>query len=86
MTAKIEIYTGPVCSYCDLAKELLNSMGANFIEIKLSEYPNKKKEMLNRTGGKKTVPQIFINNKLIGGFNELKSLELSGKLEKMLNN
>ena len=36
MTAKIEIYTGPVCSYCDLAKELLNSMGANFIEIKLS--------------------------------------------------
>ena len=44
-----------------------------------------KKEMLDRTGGKKTVPQIFINNKLIGGFDDLKSLELSGKLNAMLN-
>lgn len=86
MVTKIEIYTGPLCIYCDSAKKLLNSIGAEFIEIKLSKYPNKKNEMLSRTGGKKTVPQIFINNKLIGGFNELKSLELSGKLKKMLNN
>ena len=85
MNAKIEIYTGPLCNYCDLAIDLLNSMNIEFIEIKLSEYPNKKKEMLIRTGGRKTVPQIFINNNLIGGFNELKSLELSGKLKEMLN-
>ena len=85
MVTKIEIYTGPLCIYCDSAKKLLNSIGAEFIEIKLSKYPNKKNEMLSRTGGKKTVPQIFINNKLIGGFNELKSLELSGKLKRMLN-
>ena len=86
MVTKIEIYTGPLCIYCDSAKKLLNSIGAEFIEIKLSKNKNKKNEMLSRTGGKKTVPQIFINNKLIGGFNELKSLELSGKLKKMLNN
>lgn len=84
MSAKIEIYTGPICSFCDMAKNLLNNIGAEFIEIELSKYPNKKKEMLNRTGGKKTVPQIFIDNKLIGGFRELKSLELSGELNKML--
>ena len=85
MTSKIEIYTGPLCNYCNLAIDLLNSMNVEFIEIKLSKYPNKRKEMLDRTGGRKTVPQIFINNKLIGGFNELKSLELSGKLKRMLN-
>ncbi len=85
MVAKIEIYTGPLCNYCDLAKELLNNIGVEFHEIKLSEYPHKKNEMLYRTGGKKTVPQIFINNKPIGGFNDLKSLELSGKLNTMLN-
>ena len=68
-----------------MAKELLNNIGAEFIEIELSKYPDKKKEMLQRTGGRKKVPQIFINNKLIGGFNELRSLKLSGELNKMLD-
>ena len=85
MSTKIEIYTGPICNYCDMAKELLNNIGAEFIEIELSKYPDKKKEMLQRTGGRKKVPQIFINNKLIGGFNELRSLKLSGELNKMLD-
>ena len=46
MVAKIEIYTGPLCNYCDLAKELLNNIGVEFHEIKLSEYPHKKNELL----------------------------------------
>ena len=85
MSAKIEIYTGPICSFCDMAKNLLNNIGAEFIEIELSKYPNKKKEMLNRTGGKRTVPQIFIDNEGIGGCDDLYALENENKLEALLN-
>ena len=84
MVTKIEIYTGPLCIYCDSAKKLLNSIGAEFIEIKLSKYPNKKNEMLSRTGGKKTVPQIFINDAHVGGYSELSSLAASGDLSNLL--
>ena len=84
MYNKIEIYTGPICIYCDRAKDLLVNKGLEFIEIKLSKHPERREEMLSRTGGKKTVPQIFINNQFIGGFRELRNLNSSGELNKIL--
>ena len=84
MYNKIEIYTGPICTYCDRAKDLLVNKGLEFIEIELSKYPERREEMLSRTGGKKTVPQIFINNQFIGGFRELRNLNSSGELNKIL--
>ena len=84
MSILIEIYTGPMCSYCDKAKELLKKKGLNYNEIKLDKNPEKRKEMLNRTNGKMTVPQIFINDIYIGGFQELNYFEISGKLNKIL--
>ena len=86
MINKIEIYTGPACNYCVLAKKLLDKKKLNYIEIELNLEPNKKAEMLERSRGKKTIPQIFINNLHIGGFDELNSLEISGKLNKLLSN
>ena len=50
----------------------------------LSKYPERREEMISRTGGKKTVPQIFINNQFIGGFRELRNLNSSGELNKIL--
>ncbi len=84
MYNKIEIYTCPICIYCDRAKDLLVNKGLEFIEIELSKYPERREEMLSRTGGKKTVPQIFINNQFIGGFRELRNLNSSGELNKIL--
>ncbi len=86
MTAEIEMYIGPRCVYCDRAKKLLNQKGLNYTEIDIHKNPKLKDEMLIRTGGKKTIPQIFINKKSIGGFDELYSMELIGDLDKILGN
>ena len=80
----IEIYTGPSCYFCDMAKKLFNKKSIRYVEISLANEPFKREEMLKRTNGKFTVPQIFINNKYIGGFEELHSLENSGKLNNLL--
>ena len=81
----IEIYTGPLCNYCEMAKKLFDRKNLKEKEIKLSENPEKKTEMLKRSNGKQKVPQIFINNNHIGGFRELNSLEISGKLDLLLS-
>ena len=82
----IEIYTGPSCYFCDMAKKLLNKKSMKFIEISLEDEPFKREEMLKRTNGNFTVPQIFIDNKYIGGFKELNLLEINGKLNNLLLN
>ena len=81
---KIEIYTGPNCSFCILAKNLLIKKSINFKEIHLSKFPEKREEMLKRSNGKHTIPQTFINNKHIGGYYELNKLEITGELNKIL--
>jgi len=81
----IEIYTGPFCNFCVLAKKLLNKKNIQYYEIDISKNLEKRSEMLFRTNGKSTIPQIFINNEFIGGFTELNALEISGKLDKLLN-
>tara|TARA_E500000178_G_scaffold222214_1_gene219230 strand:- start:359 stop:628 length:270 start_codon:yes stop_codon:yes gene_type:complete len=80
---KIIIYTTNTCSYCYLAKNLLTKYSLNYTEIDVSN--NKiKKEMIKKSSGIKTVPQIFFDNKHIGGFYELNQLHLNGSLTKNL--
>ena len=80
----VEIYTSPYCGYCHAAKRLLNKKSATFQEIDISGNPGMRSEMLARTNGGHTVPQVFINDKHIGGCDELHALERSGRLGAML--
>jgi glutaredoxin 3 len=82
----VELYTSPYCGYCHAAKRLLTSKSTTFQEIDISRDPGRRSEMLARANGERTVPQIFINDKYIGGCDELYALERSGKLGAMLAN
>ena len=80
---KIEIYTKNYCPYCHRAKELLKIKGVNFTEYDVSHDPEKEAEMLQRSG-RSTVPEIFINDQLIGGCDELFSLDEKGALDPLI--
>ena len=81
----VEIYTGPLCVFCDRAKALLNKKGVSFKEINLASEPNKMDEMIKKTNGMKTIPQIFIDGRHIGGNDRLQALENEGKLNSLLD-
>ncbi len=83
--AKVEIYGTRVCPFCDRAKELLKRKNIEFTEYKIDEDMDKRQEMVTRNPGARTVPQIFINDKAIGGFDDLNALSNSGELDKILN-
>lgn len=85
IVASIIIYSTLSCPYCANAKALLDSKGIRYEEIYVDKDPAKFKEMLAKGDGSRTVPQIFIDGKHIGGFTELKSLNESGKLDKLLH-
>jgi len=80
----VEIYTGPLCIFCDRAKALLNKKGVSFKEIDLASDGSKMEEMIKKTNGMKTVPQIFIGGQHIGGNDKLQVLENEGKLNSLL--
>ena len=80
----IEIYTGPLCAFCDRAIALINKKGVSFKKIDLASDPNKMNEMIKKTNGMKTVPQIFIDSQHIGGNDKLQALENEGKLNSLL--
>ena len=80
----IEIYTANFCGYCTLAKKLLSKKNLYYIETNVTTKSNKKSEMTQRSGGLSSVPQIFISNIHIGGYNELFQLEKSGRLDIIL--
>ena len=82
--ANIEIYSRTTCPYCVMAKRLLESKGQEWTEINLDQEPDRVDEMLERTGGRMTVPEIFIDGELIGGFDELAALDREGKLDPLL--
>jgi glutaredoxin 3 len=82
---KVLIYTGPSCPYCIAAKTLLKNKKVTFEEINLGEQPDKMNEMLQKSGGRRTVPQIFIGETHVGGSDELHALEKAGKLNSLLN-
>jgi glutaredoxin 3 len=84
MSAKVEIYTKDYCPYCTKAKMLLGQLGVEFSEIDISRDPQKQVEMLGRKPGARTVPQIFINEKGIGGCDDLYALHEQGKLKPLL--
>ena len=83
---KVVIYAGPRCAHCDWAKALLNKKNIEFVEYNVSENPEKREEMLNKSNGSRTIPQIFIGEQHIGGNNELQALEREGKLDNLLKN
>jgi len=82
--AKVEIYTKMFCPYCTRAKSLLASKGASFEEYDISLGGPKRAEMLERANGGYTVPQIFIDDRHVGGSDELAALDRAGKLDAML--
>jgi len=82
---KVVIYTGDLCIHCDLAIELLNRKKIKFTEYNVAKDMAKRNEMLKRSNGAKTVPQIFIDEHLIGGNVELQALEKEGKLNSLLD-
>jgi glutaredoxin 3 len=81
---KIEIYTKFLCPFCTRAKSLLAKKGASFEEHDISMGGPLRAEMLERSGGSNTVPQIFINDQHIGGSDDLAALDRAGKLDAML--
>jgi len=81
---KVELYTSPFCGYCSRAKQLLKSKGVRYSETDVMRNPNRRAEMMKRSNGGRTVPQIFIGDKHVGGCDELFALERDGKLDKML--
>ncbi len=83
--AKVEIYTSPTCGYCHAAKRLLTAKGVSFSETNVIAQPGKRPEMVQRAGGARTVPQIFIDDAHIGGCDELYALDDAGRLDALLN-
>lgn len=82
--AKVEIYTKTFCGFCVRAKRLLDTKHVEFKEYSVDFGGAKKAEMVERAGGRTTVPQIFINGHHIGGCDELMTLDQRGKLDEML--
>ena len=81
---KVEIYSTPICGFCSAAKRLLNFKKVAFDETNVMINPAKKAEMIKRANGGRSVPQIFIGGKHIGGCDALHALAHAGKLDKML--
>jgi glutaredoxin 3 len=82
--AKVEIYTGMFCGYCERAKRLLKQKGVDYIEIPVDTNADERMKMVERAGGRRTVPQIFIDGVHVGGSDELHALDRAGKLDPML--
>lgn len=81
--SRIVVYATPFCGYCGAAKRLLIEKGAEFTEIDVMFDPERRREMIERSG-RRTVPQIFVGDRHIGGFDELSSLEDRGELNALL--
>ena len=80
----VEIYTGPVCIFCDWAKALLEKKGVSFKEIYIGDDQKKMEEMIKKANGMRTVPQIFVDGQHIGDNDKLHALERDGKLNSIL--
>jgi glutaredoxin 3 len=81
--AEVEIYTTATCPYCDRAKQLLIRKNVSYHEIRIDNVVERRDEMVQRSG-RRTVPQIFINGKSIGGSDDLYELERRGELDILL--
>jgi glutaredoxin 3 len=81
---RVIVYTTPFCGYCGAAKRLLVTKGAQFTEIDVMFESERRNEMIERSGGRRTVPQIFIDGRHIGGFDDLNALDQAGELDRLL--
>ena len=81
---KVVIYTGPMCNYCSAAKHLLDKKQITYTEFNIGTDSSKMQEMQERTKGARTIPQIFVGETYVGGYTELKALEVAGKLNSLL--
>lgn len=81
---KIVIYTTNICPFCVRAKSLLDRKNAHYDEIKVDEDSNKRMEMMEKSNGARTVPQIFIGERHIGGCDDLYELDSKGELDSLL--
>ncbi|WP_120495367.1 glutaredoxin 3 [Kiloniella sp. EL199] len=84
--AEVIVYSSMLCPYCVRAKKLLKNKGVTFDEIDVMMEPRRKPEMVEKAGGRTSVPQIFINGEHIGGCDELMALESAGNLDTKLEN
>ena len=82
--ADVVIYTRPFCGYCSRALALLNQKGVEVTEIEAGFDPELRRQMVERSGGRNTFPQIFIGGRHIGGCDEMLALERAGKLDALL--
>lgn len=83
--AEVLIYRTTSCPYCDMAKRFLKDKGVEFEEIDVTHDHDKRMELVTMTGGRRTVPQIFINGKSVGGYTDIVDLDKSGQLAPMLD-
>ena len=81
---KVIIYSGPMCNFCSAAKHLLNKKKVDYTEFDIETNQSTMQEMHEKTNGARTVPQIFIGDTYVGGYQELKALEIAGKLNSLL--
>ena len=80
----VTVYMGPMCAFCDAAKRLLTKKNIPYKEINIALEEDKMEEMIEKSNGKRTIPQIFIEDYHVGGYVELRSLEVEGKLDNLL--
>lgn len=84
MAAQIKMYTRRWCGYCTAAERLLDTKGVQYETVDVTGDQEKRRWLVEQTGGRTTVPQIFINGKSIGGYDELNALNRRGDLDKLL--
>ena len=80
----VTVYMGPRCNFCDAAKRLLKRNNIPYNEINIALDESKREEMLKKSNGKRTIPQIFFNELHIGGYEELRALEKKGELDSLI--
>ena len=80
----VTVYMGPMCGYCDAAKRLLNKKNIPYKEINIAIEKGKMEEMLKKSSGRRTIPQIFIEDYHVGGYVELRALENKGELDNLI--
>ena len=80
----IIMYTGPLCNFCEAAKRLFTRNNIKYQEIDISSKEGLMEEMIKKSNGRKTIPQIFFDDQHIGGYDEVRALEKENKLQEML--
>jgi len=80
----VTVYMGPMCAFCDAAKRLLNKKKIPYKEINVARDESKLEEMLKKSNGKRTIPQIFIEDFHVGGYEELRTLESKNELDNLV--